>query len=94
MNNKRYIIGTESDKVQLRNFIRMTSDSRSSQRAQAILWSMEGRDRTDLAALFHVKADTISLWLKRWSAGDLSKLGDGQRSGRPPMLEASEKKTF
>jgi transposase len=94
MNKKCYLLGNESDKVLLRSFIRTSKDSRSVQRAQAILWSMEGRDRMDLAALFHVKADTISLWFKRWDPTDLSKLSDEPRTGRPAMLKESEKKVF
>lgn len=94
MNKKRYMSGSESDKTVLRSYIRTTKDHKAGQRAQAILWSIEGRERTDLAKLFHVRADTISLWLNRWDPNDLSKLSDEQRSGRPPLIAPSEKKTF
>lgn len=94
MNRKIYVQGSQAEQEQLRAYIRQSQDVRARQRAQAILWSMEGRDRVDLASLFHVKADTISLWFKRWDANDLSKLSDEQRSGRPPMLNEEEKKTF
>lgn len=94
MNKKRYLKGTEPEKAQLRSYIRSSPDTKSVHRAQAILWSMEGRDRVDLASLFHVKADTISNWFERWDSQDLSKLRDDPRSGRPPMLNESEKKTF
>jgi transposase len=94
MNKKRYLIGTDSEKELLRKFIRAGNNSRAVQRAQAILWSMEGRDRVDLAALFAVKADTISAWFRRWDPTDLSKLSDEHRVGRPPVLQADEKKTF
>ena len=92
MNRKVYVQGSQSEQEQLRVYIRQSQDARARQRAEAILWSMEGRDRVDLASLFHVKPDTISLWFKRWDPNDLSKLSDEQRSGRPPMLSEAEKK--
>ena len=94
MNKKLYITGIAEEQAALRDFIKTTTDAKAHHRAQAILWSMEGRSRTDLAALFKVKADTISAWFKRWQTKELSCLTDEQRSGRPSRLNESEKKTF
>ena len=94
MNKKVYINGTEADKMALRNFISRPQSPRVHHRAQAILWSMEGKSRTELALLFSVKPDTISEWYKRWNADDLTMLYDEQRPGRPPSLTEVEKKTF
>ena len=94
MNKKVYVTGTEQDKIVLSKFIKTSEDRRAIQRAQAILWSIEGRDRTDLAGLFHVKTDTISGWFKRWNPEDLSTLSDEPRIGRPPLLTEEEKKRF
>ena len=94
MNKKLYVTGTEEEKNSLREFIKTSPESKAHHRAQAILWSMEGRSRTDLAALFAVKADTISAWFKRWQTKDFTHLSDEPRSGRPSMLNESEKKTF
>ena len=94
MNKKVYINGTEADKMALRTFLSSRQSPRVHHRAQAILWSMEGKSRTELALLFSVKPDTISEWYKRWNADDLTMLYDEQRPGRPPSLTESEKKTF
>lgn len=94
MNKKLFVTGTEVDRSNLKSFIRQSTDARSRHRAQAILWSMEGRERKDLASLFHVKADTISAWFGRWDPGDLSKLSDAPRPGRPSRLTGFEKKAF
>lgn len=94
MNTKKYVLGSEEDKILLRDFLRTCIDSKAHHRAQAILWSMEGRSRTDLSQLFDVKADTISNWFKRWHPKDLTTLNDIPRSGRPPTLDADKKKVF
>lgn len=94
MNKKVYIASEESSKSQLKTFIKTSTNHRATQRAQAILWSMEGRDRSDLAALFQVKPDTISEWFKRWNPSDLTSLSDEPRTGRPPTLNADEKKSY
>ena len=94
MNKKKYLIGTEEEKKRLRVFIRGGSNAQARERAQAIFWSMEGRSRNELAALFRVKADTISSWMARYDPSDFSKLSDSPRPGRPPVLSAVEKKTF
>ena len=94
MNNKVYLIGTETDKLVLRKFLSRQQLPRVHHRGQAILWSMEGKDRTELAGLFSVKEDTISDWFDRWNPNDLTTLRDKPRPGRPPNLTVSEKKTF
>ena len=94
MNKKVYIAVDELSKSQLTTFIKTSTNHRAKQRAQAILWSMDGRDRSDLAALFHVKPDTISEWFKRWHPEDLTSLSDEPRAGRPPILNADEKKRY
>lgn len=94
MNKKVYIENDESSKEALSSFIKTSTHHRATQRAQAILWSMEGRDRSDLAALFHVKPDTISEWFKRWKPEDLTSLKDEPRTGRPATLNADEKKRY
>jgi transposase len=94
MNKKVYIIKDELSKSRLCTLIKTSTNHRATQRAQAILWSMEGRDRSDLAALFGVKPDTISEWFKRWNPNDFSTLSDEPRAGRPPMLNSDEKKSY
>ena len=94
MNNKVYINGTETDKKTLRKFLLSHQLPRVHHRAQAILWSIEGKSRTELAALFSVKADTISDWFKRWNPHDLTTFHDEHRAGRPPNFTESEKKPF
>lgn len=94
MNKKVYIESNDLSKCQLSDFIKTSTNHRATLRAQAILWSMEGRDRSDLAALFHVKPDTISEWFKRWHPADFSTLSDEPRAGRPPLLNEEEKKRY
>jgi hypothetical protein len=94
MNKKVYITGTDSDKKRLSDFIKTSADSKARQRAQAILWSMEGRDRKDLSQLFKVKVDTISDWFDRWQPDNLSTLSNAPRPGRPALLTEIEKKKF
>lgn len=91
-NNKLYVIGSDSDKSALRTYIKTNPGNKAIQRAQAILMSMEGHDRSEIAALYGVKTDTVSTWFKRWDALDLSALEDLHRSGRPPLLDSADKK--
>lgn len=60
------------------------------QRAQAVLWSAMGYQRSDIADLSFVVADVVSHWLNHWESDGLSGLYDAPRHGRPPIYTATE----
>lgn len=55
-------------------------------RAQAILLSEKGFAINQLADIFEVDRDTVSLWLDWWAEYEFDGLADDPRSGRPPIL--------
>lgn len=57
------------------------------QRAHALLLNRRGYSITQLKALFEVQHETVSRWLKRWDAEGIVGLLDGERKGRPTLLD-------
>jgi transposase len=67
---------------------------RERQRAQAILWSNQGKDMQTLLEWLGVDRDTLSSWFSRWQSGGLAALKDKPRSGRKRKItEVEEKNT-
>jgi transposase len=91
---KKYVTLSEEDQEILKDVVRTSTTHRLRQRSQALLWSNEGKDRSTIADLLGVKADTVSAWFDKWATGKLASLPDLPRSGRPCLLSPEEKKNL
>ena len=95
MNRKRFIKGlTESEQKALEQVVKTGATHRERQRAQALLWSSQGKDMQTLLEWLQVDRDTLSSWFSRWQSGGLAALKDKPRSGRKRKLTAEEEKKF
>jgi transposase len=70
----------------------MKSDApqRQRMRAHAILLSARCFSIDQIAAIYEVDRDRVSVWLERWQAAQFDGLEDGPRPGRPPKLSLEE----
>lgn len=59
---------------------------RERERAQAVVLSSRGYTVNQLAGIFHVDRDTVSLWLDRYEKHGIAGLHDAPKSGRPPKV--------
>ncbi len=93
MNRKRYITSlSENEQKALQQVVKTGTTHRERQRAQAILWSNQGKDMQTLLEWLQVDRDTLSRWFSRWQSGGLTALKDKPRSGRKRKLTAEEEK--
>lgn len=69
---------------------RRGATGRERTRALAVLMSSRGQPIGELAALFGVRREAVSHWLKRWEQGGSEALGDAPRAGRPAKAGAAE----
>ncbi|HEY9297312.1 MAG TPA: helix-turn-helix domain-containing protein [Phormidium sp.] len=93
MNRKRYITElTESEQQALAHLIKTGTTHRERQRAQAILWSSQGKDMQTLLAWLQVDRDTLSSWFTRWQTGRIAGLKDKPKNGRKKKITQEEEK--
>lgn len=59
-------------------------------RVQGILMSLEGHTAGDIANQLKVHRSTVPLWIEHWNSHGEQGLWEGQRSGRPAGLNASQ----
>lgn len=64
-------------------------------RLRALIAVGEGQDPEDVAKIFDTHSHTIKYrWLKSWNQGGYASLIDKPKSGRPPSLNAKQKKAL
>ena len=88
----RYIRLTLDQAVELKERMLQSSDYREISRCRAMMLSHKGYSINDLADIFDVDRDTITNWFDKYESEGISGLQDSSRSGRPPKLDASQKK--
>ena len=71
---------------------RNRSDYRSRVRAHAILLSSRGYSIKEIAKIYQIDRDTVSIWIKNWETHGIVGLFDEKKSGRPPILNENEQK--
>jgi len=64
---------------------------RARMRAHGLVLSSEGITIKAIAKIYHVDRDTVSTWIKQWEKHGDQSLHDQPRSGRPTILNATEK---
>ncbi len=93
MNRKRYINAlTASEQTALEQVVKTGTTHRERQRAQAILWSHQGKDMQTLLEWLKVDRDTLSNWFTRWQTLGIGGLKDKAKSGRKKKISQEEEK--
>lgn len=72
--------------------IMKTGAERLRMRAHAILLSDRGYSIDEIADIYEVDRDTVSIWLNRWETGGSTDLDDKPGRGRPATLTEEEEK--
>lgn len=88
----RFIELSREEAQRLEAIRKTDSRYRVRDRAHALLLSSQGRKIKEIASILGVDRDTVSEWFNRWTSSRYAGLEDAPHPGRPPKLNASEKK--
>jgi transposase len=78
---------TTEQHEQLQDLMKNSPTHRIRQRAHAVVLSAKRYSVEQIADIFEVDRDTISLWLDNWSASGVDGLADAAKSGRPQTVD-------
>jgi len=81
---------TVEQKSGLQAIMKSDARQRTRMRAHAILLSARRFSIDQMAAIYEVDRDRVSVWLGWWQAAEFDGLEDGERTGRPPKLSVKE----
>lgn len=84
---------TDMQKSQLKAVIKSNAPQRKRMRAQAILLSDKRFSIDQIAHIYDVDRDRVSIWLGWWAEHGFDGLDDDARTGRPPKLSVAEQAT-
>jgi transposase len=76
--------------VRLRLAAEADGAARVARRLHAIQLNLDGHSGPDIARILSVHRANVSIWLRHWEGHGLEGLLEGQRSGRPPELNARQ----
>ena len=82
---------TEQQRELLESTMKNDASHRARMRAHGLVLSSEGITIKAIAKIYHVDRDTVSPWIKQWEKHGDQSLHDQPRSGRPTILNATEK---
>jgi len=82
---------TEQQRALLASTMKNDVSHRARMRAHGLLLSSEGITIKAIAKIYHVDRDTVSTWIKKWEKHGNKRLHDKPRSGRPTILNTTEK---
>lgn len=80
----------EEEKEKLKKMMKEDGSSRVRMRAHSIILSNRGYSIDEIANIYEVDRDTVSIWLNNWEEIGYEALKDLPKSGRPPILNAKE----
>ena len=80
----------EAQIVLLKQMIKDDPSARARMRAQSILFSSKGYGIDDLATMFEVSRNTVSIWIDKWEQHGVASVYDHARSGAPMKFTAAE----
>jgi transposase len=76
--------------VRLRRDAEADGARRVARRLHAIQLNLDGHSGPEIARILSVHRANVSLWLRHWQDEGLAGLLEGQRTGRPPELDAQQ----
>src|SRR5262244_3059341 len=82
---------TEQQRTLLESTMKNDASHRARMRAHGLLLSSEGITIKAIAKIYHVDRDTVATWIKKWEKHGDKSLHDQPRSGRPTILNTTEK---
>ena len=82
---------TEQQRALLESTRKNDASHRARMRAHGLLLSSEGMTIKAIAKIYHVDRDTVAPWIKQWEKYGDKRLHDQPRSGRPTILNTTEK---
>ena len=82
---------TETQRDLLDKTMKHDASARARARAHSLLLSDQGTTINDIAKIYQVDRDTVSIWITKWEQQGEASLHDRPRSGRPPKLTPEEK---
>ena len=83
---------TDEQKNGLQAIMKSDAPHRKRIRAHAILMSARRFSIDQIAEVYEVDRDRVSVWLEWWQTAEFAGLEDEPRTGRPPKLSAAEQK--
>lgn len=81
---------TDEQKNRLQAIMKSNAPQRTRMRAHAVLLSSRRFSIDQIAAIYEVDRDRVSLWLEWWKEFGFDGLSDDARQGRPPKLSSEE----
>src|SRR4029453_4158587 len=82
----------EAEREQLKEVMKSQAPQRTRMRPHAIFLSERRYSIDQIADIYQVDRDRVSLWLDWWEHCQFDGLDDNPRSGRPPKLNEQEQK--
>ena len=83
---------TSEQREQLKEIMKSSEPQRKRMRAHAVLLSERRYSIDQIADIYQVDRDRVSLWLDWWEEYNFDGLDDDPRGGRPPKLNQEEQK--
>lgn len=83
---------TDEQQSQLKVIMKSNAPQRKRMRAHAILLSSRRYSIDRIADIYQVDRDRVSQWFEWWAEFEFDGLDDDERGGRPPKLNAEDKK--
>lgn len=82
---------SDKQRCDLQQIMNTNESARVRTRSHAVLLSDRGYTREAIANIYQVKADMVSGWLDAWETHKFDGLFDAPRSGRPTVLNETER---
>lgn len=80
----------EEEREELKRVMKESNSARERIRAHSILLSEREFSIDEIARIYEVDRDTVSIWLNNWEEVGFEALKDLPKSGRPPILSNKE----
>jgi transposase len=77
-------------RIAIQQEIVRSEESRYDHRLHALLLVTSGHSCGDVARLFGEDPSTVQRWVKRFESGGMEALREGERPGRPSLLDAAQ----
>src|SRR5215467_4875773 len=87
---KLQIEDAEVMRIALQQEIVRSDESRYDHRLHGLLLVTAGQSCRQVAELFGENGTTVQRWVRRFEEGGLESLREGERSGRPQVLDATQ----
>jgi len=81
----------DEERKELKRIMKESPLSRERMRAHSLLLSEREYSIDEIAKIYEVDRDTVSIWINNWQESGFEALADLPKSGRPSILTEKEK---